>query len=718
MGQRRTADNKDKQTEPTASDKPNNKSGSRGGNRGQRGGRGQGGNKKSGLSLKNPSTNRGQAIRTQRRTGQLADQLLDGMTLSDSQTNQRKRPNLLNIVDKDELKIVFLGGQGAIGEKNTIVIEYGDEAIITDCGNELGLDLPGINYAVADTSYVDKIADKLKGYVITHGHLDHVGGLPHIYPKHPAPIYGSNFTIGMVVKALNNHADSAELVDTAELIEMNMDNHERLKLGKHFTIELVRITHSIPEASCAVVDTPVGRIINTGDFRLDPEPLDKRPSDVERLKQLGDEGVLVLMSDSTNSQRAGRTPTEHTLQDSFHDVIKNADGRIFVASFSSNINRIQMIINSASESGRKVAVDGRSMIMHIELAVKLGLLRVPKDTIIPVASLPSLPDEQVLMMCTGGQGEIGAALQRMSIGEHRHINLREGDTVVVSSTPIPGNNLAYDKLGDDLVGMGCKVFRAPTWDVDGICGPLHVSGHGFRDEQREMIELTRPKYFVPIYAGSMNRKYHQGVAIEMAGMSRDKTFMADNGDILAIDEKQNAKLHKDAVPHGAVLVDDSGTRVPGVVVKDRLLLTEAGLVVVVLTVDRRTGNLLTSPDIITRGFIYIRDNEELMNLFRNELRRATSQRFKRVELDRFKVELRDHMMHFLYDQTQRTPIVIPVINVVGGGRGGGGRGGKKPQPKDSDGKSIEAPEEPKEDTAAQQQKRFAELRASIRSQDS
>ncbi|MCA9348801.1 ribonuclease J [Candidatus Saccharibacteria bacterium] len=656
-------------------------------------------NRSQALSLKNSETSRGQAIRASRRSRDLADKVLDGANLAD-QNSTRKRANLLPIKNENKLRVTHLGGQDGIGEKNMIVIEYGDEAIVTDCGNELGLDLPGINYSVPDVSYLETIKHKIKAYVISHGHLDHIGGLPHILPKYPAPIYGSIFTIGMVQKTLGNHQNTADILDEFSYNEMNMDNHERLMVGKHFTIELVRITHSIPESSLIVVDTPLGRVINTGDFRLDPEPLDSRPSDLERIKELGKDGVLLLMSDSTNSQRPGRTPTEHTLQDSFHDVIKNAPGRIMVASFSSNINRVQMIINSASEAGRKVAIDGRSMIQHVELAVKLGLLRVPKNTIVAMAQAVNLPDEKVLVMCTGGQGENGAALPRMSIGEHKHIKLREGDTVVISSTPIPGNEVAYEQLGNDLIKLGVFLFRAPTWEVDGCSGPLHVSGHAFRDEHKDMIEMCKPKYFTPIYAGAFNRKHHQNVAIEMATMPRDRTFMVDNGDVLEIDENLAAKLHKDAVSHGSVLVDDSGQTVPSVVVKDRLLLSETGLVVVVLTIDRRTGGLLTSPDIITRGFIYIRDNEELMNLFRGELRRAVSQRYKRVDLDRFKAELKDHVTHFLFDQTQRSPIVIPVINVVGGRKG-------------SDGKEQPATNKDVED----QQKRFAELRAAIRSQD-
>ena len=258
------------------------------------------------------------------------------------------------------------------------------------------------------------------------------------------------------------------------------------------------------------------------------------------------------------------------------------------------------------------------MIQHVELAVRMGLLKIPKDTLVTLAQLPKLPDDQILMLCTGGQGETGAALQRMSIGEHKYINLRSGDSVLVSSTPIPGNEIAYAQLGDDLAKLGCKLYRAPTWEVDGAEGPLHVSGHGCRDEYREMLELVRPKYFAPIYAGPLHRSYHAQVAEEMVGMSNDTIFMADNGDMLIIDGGRRAKLHRDAVPHGAVLIDDSGQMIPSVVIKDRLLLTANGLVVIILTIDGRSGQPVSSPDIVTRGFIHIRDNEELMSAFRSE----------------------------------------------------------------------------------------------------
>lgn len=619
--------------------------------------------KKSGMSLASQSkASLNQALQTQKRSNKLADLVIDNANISDKKA--AKKTKGMNIFDKDQLKVIFLGGQDGIGAKNMIVVEYDSEALVLDCGVELGLDLPGVNYAICDVSYLENMKAKLKGYVLTHGHLDHIGALPHVLPKYPAPIYGSTFTVNMIKKVLSNHAESVSLVDELKFVELNMDRHERLLVGKAFFVELVRITHSIPQSSCVIVDTPLGRIVNTGDFRLDPEPLDLLPSDIKRLKQIGDEGVLLLLSESTNSQLLGRTPTEHTLQASFDGIIKQAQGRLFVVSFSSNINRIQMIINAATLANRKIAIDGRSMIQHIELAIRLGLIKIPKDTLVTLAQLASLPDDQILMLCTGGQGEIGAALQRMSIGEHKYINLRPGDTVVVSSKPIPGNTVAYDKLGDDLVKLGCKLYRAPTWEVDGSDGPLHVSGHGYQDEQREMLELIRPRYFVPIYAGALNRNHHQRIAIEIVGMKARDVFMLNNGDMLTINAQKQAKAHPQALPCGSVLIDDAGKVIPSVVIKDRLLLTTHGLVVVVLTVNRQTGYLVSSPDIVTRGFIYIRDNEELMNLFRNELKRAVNQRFKRIPLDRFKLELKDHITHFLYNQTQRSPIVIPVINIV------------------------------------------------------
>lgn len=661
----------------------------------------------------NRGSSRGAAMRAQKRNQDDAHKALNPYkTAADKQQTQPRANQIVE--DFDKLKITFLGGQQAIGEKNMQVIEWKNDAIILDCGNELGVDLPGVNYTIADTTYLEQIKHKIKAYVISHGHLDHLGGLKHIVPKFPAPIYGSRFTIGVVQKTFDDL--NAETGDnyTPQTVIMNMDGHERLKLGE-FTLELVRITHSVPESSSIVVDTPVGRIINTGDWRLDPEPLDEKPTDAARLRELGDEGVLLLMSDSTGTTQPGRTPTEHTLQDSFHDIIGSAEGRVFVAIFSSNMNRVQMIVNAAVNAGRRVALDGRSMMSYAEIAVRQGLLKIPKGTVLAMREMPNIPPEQVLVICTGGQGEPNAALQRMAEGSHKHIKLNPGDTVIVSSTPIPGNEIRYGEIGDELAHQGVHLYRHPTYEIDG-CGPLHVSGHARRDEHREMLHIVRPKYFLPIYAGSLNRRYHQEMAIE-EGWARKDVIMADNGDSVVFSE-DSWQMGPEA-PHGSLLVDQTGTVVSGIVVKDRIMLAEEGLVAVVLTIDKRTGALLTSPDIISRGFIYMRDSEDLMTEFRMELKRAVQQRYKRVDLDRFKQEIKEHVTHFLFEHTGRSPIVIPVVNVVSG-KSGGGNSGPNPNPRNQQNTEKPAPaDEPKspEQMADDQQRRFQEMRAKLLGQD-
>ncbi len=646
-----------------------------------------------GISL---TVSRSEAVRASKRSQMDAQKIANQYNRADAQPQRRA-----NVIQDDsgKLKLSFLGGQEAIGEKNMQILEWENDALILDCGNHLGIELPGINYTIADTTYLESIKHKLRGYVISHGHLDHLGGLKHIVPKFPAPIYGSRFTLGVVAKTFEDASAESGLDFTPELIVMNIDNHERLKLGAFF-IELVRITHSVPESTSIVVDTPVGRVINTGDWRLDPEPLDDKPTDAERLKQLGDEGVLLLMSDSCNTPLPGRTPTEHTLQQSFHDIIGGAEGRVFVAIFSSNMNRVQMIVNAAAASGRRVALDGRSMIAYAEIAVRQGILKIPKGTVLPMREMPNIPDRQVLVICTGGQGEPGAALQRMADGQHKHIKLKEGDTVVVSSTPIPGNEVRYEEIGNELIQRGVRLYRHPTHEVDNV-GPLHVSGHARRDEYREMLHLIRPKFFLPIYAGALNRKYYAEMAVE-EGWKRDNIILANNGDSLLFTQEKWEKT--EPVPYGSLLVDQTGSIVSNVVVKDRVLLSEEGLVAVVLTIDRKSGNLLTSPDIISRGFIYMRDNEEVMNGLRAELKRAVAQRFKRVDLDRFKAELKDHVTHYLFEQTQLSPIVIPVVNVISG--------------KVGETKTVHLNKsKTEEELAAEQQRRFQEMRARLLGQD-
>lgn len=632
---------------------------------------------------------RGAAFRAVKRNQDDAQRVVDQYAGASVKT---QRANVIKDAE-NKLKVTFLGGLEDVGEKNMAVIEYGNDALILDCGFNLGIELPGINYEINDTAYLDTIRHKIRGYLLTHGHMDHVGGLKHVVPKYPAPIFGSRYTIGIVEKSFDD--EGTDPTFKPELVIVDADSHERLKAGVFF-FEFIRVTHSIPDPTAICIDTPVGRIIATGDFRLDPEPLDNLPSDTARLAQLGREGVLLLLSDSSYADTEGRTPTEHTLQKSFHNVITSAPGRIFVAVFSSNINRTQMIINAAAAAGRKVALDGRSMLAYVEIAIRQGILKVPKGTIIAMRETAGIPDEGLLIMCTGGQGEPNAALQRMSQGEHKYIKLKAGDTVLISSTPIPGNEVSYDQISNRLSRLGVRMFRHPTHELDG-CGPLHVSGHARRDELSEMIRLTKPKFFIPVHGGSLRRRYHGELGIE-ENIPRGNVLLPENGDSLFFTAESVEQGGK--VPHGSVLVDQTGNVVSGIVVKDRLMLGEEGILTVVLTIDKKSGQLLTSPDIVSRGFIAMKDSEEQVSLLRSELRRAVGQRFKRIDLDRFKAEMREFVMHFLFEQTGRSPIVIPVINVVGG---------------KGEIRTVHASRQPKsaEDAVAAEQKRFAEMRARL-----
>jgi ribonuclease J len=485
------------------------------------------------------------------------------MNTYNKQQGHTGRANTIT-TDAAKLKVTFLGGLADVGEKNMAVIEYGSDALILDCGINLGINLPGINYEINDTSYLATIKHKIKGYVITHGHLDHIGGLKHTVPYFPAPIYGSRYTIGVVQKTFED-VEGLPFTCTPRLVSLDADTHESTKIGC-FSVEFIRVTHSIPDPTAICITTPLGRIIATGDFRLDPEPLDNLPTDTTRLTQLGDAGVLLLMRDSSYTDVEGRVPTEHTLQKSFHDVIAGAPGRIFVAVFSSNINRTQMIINAAVAAGRKVALDGRSMLAYVEIAIRQGILKVPKGTIIPLQEAARMANKTVLILCTGGQGEPNAALMRMSQGDHRMITIKPSDTVVISSSPIPGNEISYDQIGNRLSSLGVRLYRHPTHQVDG-CGPLHVSGHARRDELRDMIQLTRPKFFIPVHAGPLRRQYHSDIAVQ-TGMAKTSILLPENGMSVSIDSR-SARI-TGRVPAVPVRIDQDGKVVSQAVIDQRL----------------------------------------------------------------------------------------------------------------------------------------------------
>ncbi len=652
------------------------------------GGRGndqQGGDK----SLRGPLQQKNERSKSSRRRGQMAqrrnaedaDKLIARFNVVDSGSRKDNRPQRANVIlDKSKLRVISLGGSDGGGSKNMYILEYGDDAIIMDTGIDLGVDLPGINFAIPDISYLETIKHKIRAYVFTHGHLDHIGSAPYIIPKYPAPVYGSRFTLAMLDRIMSNSPATPEDFEMQPII-MNQDNNERLKIGP-FTIELVRVTHSIPGSTSVVVDTPVGRIVNSGDFKIDPDPLDKLPTDLDRFKELGKEGVLLYMGESTTTNKLGRTPTEQTLAPTFEEMIKFAPGRVFIAMFSTNMNRIQLVIDSAVKNGRKVSFDGRSMLANLEVAVRNGFIRIPKGTVVPMASTGAIPDKQLVVLTTGAQGEENSALRRMSTGAHRHIKLKPADTAILSSTPIPttGNDALIEHLVDDCLRKGIHIYQHATHEVDNA-GPMHVSGHGGRDEFREMIEMLKPKFFMPIMGSFSSKRYHVDIAIESGVVPRENTLNPELGDVVEIDDK--AMKIVDQIQAGAVLVDNNGEAVPNIVIKDRLLMAQDGIVTVILTLKKGSGQMMSSPDIITRGFIHIKGSEELMNEVRKEAKFLAMRKFRGMKLDDFKQELRDHIQHVLYDRTQRSPIVISVVNVVGNnGKPVDGKGRpRKPSPK-------------------------------------
>ena len=544
-----------------------------------------------------------------------------------------------------------------------MAIEFGNDIITVDMGFmfPIATKQPGVDYMIPDVSYLVKNKHKVKGHLLTHAHEDHMGGIPFILPQLPAPIYTARFSAGMVEKKLVEY----HLQTQPQLRVMDPDKHEKVQIGV-FTVEFVRVTHTIPDACAVVITTPVGKIINTGDWRFDPTPVDGKTADKERFKQLGDEGVLLLMSDSTSCEFLGHSKTEADIEPTFMDIFGRSEGRIILASFSSQINRIQLVINATAKTGRKIAFVGRSMLANVELAIKMGYLKIPAGLVVSIKDVVNLADNKVVVMCTGSQGEENSALTRMGTGDHQNIKIKPGDTVVFSSSIIPGNDRSITTSMDALLREGAKVYHNTFRDLDGI-GILHVGGHGYQDDIKEMLELVRPKNFMPIH-GEFHMLVRNAEIALKSGMSKDNIFVMDNGDVLEITPTRAQKGPR--VPAGVVMIDGAGIGdVEGVVLRDRIAMGNDGVFMIMATVSRKTGKLVSSPDIISRGFIYMKDHEELINKARNEVRKAFEKRTvtgnpSREDWAKFKLRLRDDIGDILYAKTKRSPMVLPVINEV------------------------------------------------------
>lgn len=554
---------------------------------------------------------------------------------------------------KNRLRIIPLGGLGEVG-KNLTVFEYGNDIIIVDMGFLFpDSEMPGIDYVIPDISYLDDKKDRIRGILITHGHEDHVGAIPYLWPRVSAPIYGTKLTLGLVEGKLEEHK-TANLKNHLNVIDPEKD---KLKLGV-FEIEAFRVAHSIPDAIGYIIKTPVGTIVHTGDFRFDHSPVDNKNTDIAKIAEAGGKGVLLLMSDSTNSESPGYSPSERTLEAGFNNMFENAPGRIIISSFSSQINRIQQVINISNKKGRKLAFAGRSMLKNVEIAVRLGYLKVPTGLIVKIEEINKAQDMNVAIMCTGSQGESMSALARMASGDHKQIKIRKGDTVVFSASPIPGNETNVTTVVDDLFRQGANV----VFEASHGSSRMHVSGHPYTEELKMMLTIVKPKYFMPIH-GERHHLVHHAQLAEEVGIERERSFILDNGNVLEIDDKGSRLLDR-KVQSGMVLIDGLGVGDIGeIVLRDRKAMSTEGIYVVICSVDRNTKKIITSPDIISRGFIYMRENEKLVNDTRGEVRRimARYEGTKNGDWADAKSKLRDEISRYLFNRTKRQPMVIPVI---------------------------------------------------------
>jgi len=558
---------------------------------------------------------------------------------------------------KGTLKIISLGGLGEIG-KNMTVYEFTSpegqtDIIIIDCGFKFPEDEHlGVDYIIPDVQYLEERRDKIRGIFITHAHEDHVGGLPYFLPKITAPIFAPQLTAAMIERKL----EEFKIEIGAGLRVINPEK-DKITAGG-FTVEFFRVNHSIPDSVGMAIRTPVGLVVHTGDFKFDFTPVDNKPADIGKLVGYGKEGVLALLSDSTAAEVPGYTISEKDIERSLATVFEEAEGRIIVGSFASLINRIQQVVNVARKTGKKVTIVGRSMTNNVEIAVKYGYLKFHADTIINSNDINRYPDNQVVIMCTGSQGETNSAMAKMSKGAHRQIKVKKGDLFILSSSIIPGNERSIYSMVDDLFRAGAKVIREGSKGP--LQGSLHVSGHGGKEELKLMLSFTKPKFFIPIHGEVHHLAGHAEIA-QSLGIPDENIFVIDNGQTIEFG-KETARLGN-KVPAGIILVDGLGVGdVQNIVLRDRQVMSTDGIFVVIVTVDKKTGKLLSSPDIISRGFIYMRESEKLVQSARMEVRRIVERSAKdgSPNWNNVKTILRDELGKFLYKETKRRPMVVPV----------------------------------------------------------
>lgn len=550
------------------------------------------------------------------------------------------------------LKIISLGGLGEIG-KNMTVFETEQDIIVADCGSAFpDDDLPGVDLVIPDFTYLQKNAGKIRGIFITHGHEDHIGGLPFLLKQINAPVYGTALTIGLISGKLKEHG----ILNQCKLNTVKPG--DTVRAGTTMSVEFVRVNHSIPDACAFAIRTPAGLIVLTGDFKVDFTPISGEPIDLVRFGELGSEGVLALLSDSTNAEKPGSTPSERIVGESFEKLFKRAaDKRIIIATFASNVHRIQQVVDTAVRFDRKVAVFGRSMVNVVAIAQELGYLTIPAGILIDADNLKDYTDEEIVLITTGSQGEPMSALTRMSIGSHRNIKIGPNDCIIISATPIPGNEKSVGKVVNELMKLGADVIYERMYDV-------HVSGHACQNETRLLLSLTQPKFFMPMHGEYKHLMKNAGVGASM-GIPEENIIISDIGKVVQTDGV-DMKI-TGMVPSGRVLVDGLGVGdVGSVVLRDRKLLADDGLIVVVCAINDATGEVLAGPDLVSRGFVYVRDNEDLMAdatvVVRNSLEKCKLNGFR--DWATIKGRIRDELGDFISSRTRRKPVILPIIQEV------------------------------------------------------
>ena len=562
-----------------------------------------------------------------------------------------KKSDVVPSKPKEKVKISFLGGMNEIG-KNMTLYEYENDMFIVDCGLAFpNADLPGVDLVIPDFTHIVNNQEKIRGIIITHGHEDHIGGLAYLLKRINVPVYATKLTIGLIKGKLEEHG----LLGKAKLVEIKP--RDNITLG-HFNIELIHVNHSIPDSVGLSIRCAAGTIIQTGDFKIDTTPVDGEMIDLPRFAEYGKKGVLALLSDSTNAERPGTTMSESMVGESFEMLFRKArKKRIIVATFASNIHRIQQIMDVAESRGRKVAVVGRSLENLVSVGSELGYLNVPENILIPIERIKHYTDDKLLIITTGSQGEPMSALTKISMGEHRKVSITPNDYVIISATPIPGNEKMVGNVVNALIKRGVEVIYENMYDV-------HVSGHACQQDLKLMMGLVKPKFFIPVHGEQKHLVKHASLAQTM-GIPAENIFIGDIGNCIEVSEDGIKKL--DNVPSGETYVDGYGVGdVGNIVLNDRKHLSQDGIIIVVAAIDSEGGYVVSGPDIVSRGFVFVKENEELMNCARETADKVLKSFYNKnfQDWNAIKTKMRDELSHLMYEKTKRSPMILPIFMEV------------------------------------------------------